>query len=80
MKNGMGSGPALALLLAGPALSIPSILVIRSVLGNLKTVVFVVLVVIMSTVVGMGYGRMFPANPVLNTHGGPSAVASVVAE
>ena len=47
MKNGMASGPALALLLAGPALSIPSILVIRSVIGNTKTVVFVVLVVIL---------------------------------
>ena len=76
MKNGMGSGPALALLLAGPALSIPSILVIRSVLGNLKTLVFVILVVIMSTVVGMGYGALFPENPVLNTHGGSPAVVS----
>ena len=80
MNNGMGSGPALALLLAGPALSIPSILVIRSVLGNLKTAVFVVLVVFMSTIVGMGYGRMFPANPVLNTHGSPPVVTSVVTE
>jgi uncharacterized membrane protein YraQ (UPF0718 family) len=77
MKNGMGSGPALALLLAGPALSIPSILVIRSVLGNLKTVAFVILVVIMSTVVGMGYGTLFPENPVLNTPSGtPAAVAT----
>jgi uncharacterized membrane protein YraQ (UPF0718 family) len=60
MKNGMASGPALALLLAGPALSIPSILVIRSVIGNAKTVVFVILVVIMATVVGMGFGALFP--------------------
>jgi uncharacterized membrane protein YraQ (UPF0718 family) len=66
LKNGMGSGPALALLLAGPALSIPSILVIRSVLGNLKTLVFVVIVVVMSTFVGMGYGALFPENPTLN--------------
>ena len=78
MKNGMGSGPALALLLAGPALSIPSILVIRSVLGNLKTLVFVILVVIMSSVVGMGYGVLFPENPVLNTHGGSPAVVSTM--
>ena len=80
MKNGMGSGPALALLLAGPALSIPSILVIRSVLGNMKTLVFVVLVVIMSTLVGMGYGRLFPENPVLNTPGGSPVTVSAMAE
>ncbi|MFH2001811.1 MAG: permease [Planctomycetota bacterium] len=60
MKNGMASGPALALLLAGPALSIPSILVIRSVIGNAKTVVFVLLVIIMATIVGMGFGAFFP--------------------
>jgi len=80
MKNGMGSGPALALLLAGPALSIPSILVIRSVLGNLKTFVFCAIVVVMSTLVGMGYGVMFPENPVLNTPGGAPSVATVTAE
>jgi uncharacterized membrane protein YraQ (UPF0718 family) len=60
MKNGMASGPALALLLAGPALSIPSILVIRSVIGNTKTLVFVILVVIMATLVGMIFGAVFP--------------------
>jgi len=75
MKNGMASGPALALLLAGPALSIPSILVIRSVVGNLKTAVFVGLVVVMATVAGMGYGAMFPENPILDT----SPVAATVA-
>jgi uncharacterized membrane protein YraQ (UPF0718 family) len=64
MRNGMASGPALALLLAGPALSIPSILVIRSILGNTKTAVFVGLVVVMSAVAGMGYGQFFPAHPV----------------
>ena len=80
MKNGMGSGPALALLLAGPALSIPSILVIRSVLGNLKTLVFVILVVIMSTVVGMGYGILFPENPVLNTPSGTLTAVSTVSQ
>jgi uncharacterized membrane protein YraQ (UPF0718 family) len=74
MKNGMASGPALALLLAGPALSIPSILVIRSVVGNAKTAVFVGLVVIMATIAGMGYGTMFPDNPVMNSY--PSTVAA----
>jgi uncharacterized membrane protein YraQ (UPF0718 family) len=57
-KNGMAEGPALALLLAGPAMSIPSILVIRSIIGNTKTVVFTALVVVMATVVGMGYGEL----------------------
>jgi len=60
MKNGMASGPALALLLAGPALSLPSILVIRSVVGNVKTAVFVVLTVVMATVAGLGFGAMYP--------------------
>lgn len=60
MQNGMASGPALALLLAGPALSLPSILVIRSVVGNTKTAVFVGLVVVMSTLAGMGFGALYP--------------------
>jgi uncharacterized membrane protein YraQ (UPF0718 family) len=80
MKNGMGSGPALALLLAGPALSIPSILVIRSVLGNRKTLVFCAIVVVMSTFVGMGYGTMFPENPTLHTPGNAPSVAAAIAE
>jgi uncharacterized membrane protein YraQ (UPF0718 family) len=75
MKNGMASGPALALLLAGPALSIPSILVIRSVIGNSKTLVFCLLVVVMATVAGMIYGGMFPENPVLNTTPAVTAVS-----
>lgn len=58
MDNGMKDGPALALLLAGPAMSIPSILVIRSIIGNTKTVVFTALVVVMATIVGMGYGEL----------------------
>ena len=58
MENGMHQGPALALLLAGPALSLPSLLVIRSVIGNKKTAVFTFLVVVMATIVGMGYGRL----------------------
>jgi len=50
---GMGKGPALALLLAGPALSLPNMLVIRSVMGTKKTLVFITLVVVMAT--GSGY-------------------------
>lgn len=53
---GMGAGPALALLLAGPALSLPNMLVIRSVIGTRKTVVYVGLVVVMSTIAGLLYG------------------------
>ena len=53
---GMGRGPALALLLAGPALSLPSIAVIYSVIGLRKTVAFVLLTVIMSTIVGVTFG------------------------
>ncbi len=56
--NGMGQGPALALLLAGPALSLPNMLVIRSVMGTKKTVVFVSLVVVMATVSGMLSGAL----------------------
>lgn len=56
---GMGKGPALALLLAGPALSLPNMLVIRSVMGTKKTVVFVLLVIIMATLSGMIYGAIF---------------------
>jgi len=59
MKLGMHNGPVLALLLAGPALSLPNILVIRKVMGNLKTLVFVILVVVMSTIVGMFFGAFW---------------------
>ena len=59
IASGMGKGPALALLLAGPSLSLPNMLVIRGVLGTQKTVVYVVLVVVMATVSGMIYGFMF---------------------
>jgi hypothetical protein len=55
---GMGKGPALALLLAGPALSLPNMLVIRSVMGTKKTAVFVVLVVVMATVSGLVFGAV----------------------
>ncbi len=57
--SGMGKGPALALLLAGPALSLPSMLVMRSVMGTRKTVVFVSLVIIMATITGMIFGAFF---------------------
>ena len=53
---GMSKGPALALLLAGPALSLPSMLVIRSVLGTKKTLTLVLLVILMATVAGMVFG------------------------
>jgi len=53
---GMGKGPALALLLAGPALSLPNMLVIGSVMGVKKTVTFCSIIVIMSTIAGMLYG------------------------
>ncbi len=59
MKLGMHKGPVLALLLAGPALSLPNILVIRKVMGNKKTIVFVVLVVVMSTIVGILFGTFW---------------------
>ena len=55
---GMGKGPALALLLAGPSLSLPNMLVIRDVLGTQKTVIYVLLVVVMATITGMIYGTM----------------------
>jgi len=58
MGSGMGKGPALALLLAGPALSLPSMLVIRGVIGTKKTVVYVSLVVIMATISGIIFGWM----------------------
>jgi uncharacterized protein len=54
--SGMGKGPALALLLAGPALSLPSMIVLRSILGTQKTVVYVSLVVIMATITGILFG------------------------
>ena len=58
LGSGMGQGPALALLLAGPALSLPNMLVIRSVLGTQKTLVFVTIVVVLSTLAGMAFGSL----------------------
>ena len=59
MGAGMGKGPALALLLAGPALSLPNMLVINQVIGPRKTLVFCTLVVIMATLSGFLYGAIF---------------------
>jgi len=56
---GMGKGPALALLLAGPALSLPNMLVIRTILGTEKTVVYCSLVVVMATATGYIYGNFW---------------------
>jgi len=56
---GMGKGPALALLLAGPALSLPNMLVIGGILGVKKTAVFVAVIVVLSTIAGMLYGALF---------------------
>ena len=61
IANGMGKGPALALLLAGPSLSLPNMLVIRGVLGTRKTLVYILLVVVMATISGMLYGSMMGA-------------------
>lgn len=58
LGSGMGKGPALALLLAGPALSLPSMLVIRSVMGTKKAIVFIFLVIVLSTVTGLIYGTL----------------------
>lgn len=57
--SGMGKGPALALLLAGPALSLPNMIVIRSVIGTKKTAVYVTIVIVGSTLVGLIYGSLF---------------------
>jgi uncharacterized protein len=59
LASGMGKGPALALLLAGPSLSLPNMLVIRSVMGNQKAVVYIILVVILSTIAGVTFGAFF---------------------
>jgi len=56
--SGMGKGPALALLLAGPALSLPNMLVIAGVMGVRKTAVYVTLVVVMATVSGLVFGAI----------------------
>jgi len=59
LGSGMGKGPALALLLAGPALSLPSMIVIRSYLGTRKTVAYVVIVVALAALTGWAFGLAF---------------------
>ena len=59
MGAGMGKGPALALLLAGPALSLPNMLVIRSVMGTKKTITFILLVIVMAAISGIIFGTFF---------------------
>ncbi|KAA5421681.1 permease [Bacteroides cellulosilyticus] len=59
LASGMGKGPALALLLAGPSLSLPNMLVIQGVMGTKKTVVYVTLVIIMATISGFVFGNFF---------------------
>jgi uncharacterized protein len=58
LASGMGKGPALALLLAGPSLSLPNMLVIRGVMGTQKTVVYIVIVVVLSTIAGLIFGSL----------------------
>jgi uncharacterized membrane protein YraQ (UPF0718 family) len=58
MGAGMGKGPALSLLLAGPALSLPNMLVIGGVMGIKKTAAFCIIIIILSTIGGMSYGLM----------------------
>lgn len=59
MDLGMGRGPALTLLLAGPSLSLPNMIVIGRIIGIRRTATYVLLVIILSTLVGMGFGRLF---------------------
>ncbi len=58
IASGMGKGPALALLLAGPSLSLPNMLVIRNVMGTKKTIIYVSLVVVMATICGLIFGAI----------------------
>ncbi len=59
LGSGMGKGPALALMLAGPAVSLPSMLVITSIIGIRKTIVYIILVIALSALVGWLYGMVF---------------------
>ena len=63
MEHGMARGPALALLLAGPALSLPNMLVLAKVMGVKKTAAFSAIIVVVATVVGMIYGATLPSDP-----------------
>ncbi|NLC85418.1 MAG: hypothetical protein GX680_00545 [Bacteroidales bacterium] len=66
LASGMGKGPALALLLAGPSVSLPNMLVIRGVMGTKKTVTYIALVVIMATLTGMVYGNFLKEIAIVN--------------
>ncbi|MCX8065749.1 MAG: permease [Candidatus Hydrogenedentes bacterium] len=59
LSSGMGKGPALALLLAGPALSLPSMLVLYTILGFKKTFTYILLVILLSTLAGVAFGTLF---------------------
>jgi uncharacterized membrane protein YraQ (UPF0718 family) len=59
LASGMGKGPALALLLAGPSLSLPNMLVIRGIMGTQKTVVYISIVIVLSTIAGFIFGTFF---------------------
>jgi uncharacterized membrane protein YraQ (UPF0718 family) len=59
MNSGMGKGPALALLLAGPAVSLPNMLIVRSVIGTKKTIVYMCTVIIFATLIGYIFGNFF---------------------
>ena len=59
ITSGMGKGPALALLLAGPSLSLPNLLVIRNILGTQKTLIYLSLVISTATISGFIYGSLF---------------------
>jgi hypothetical protein len=58
LGSGMGQGPALTMLLAGPALSLPNLIVIGSIMGWKKTTTFAGIIVVLSTIVGMAYGAI----------------------
>jgi len=60
MGSGMGNGPALSLLLAGPALSLPNMLVLIGIMGVKKTFTFCGIIVVLSTIAGMIYGTIYP--------------------
>jgi uncharacterized membrane protein YraQ (UPF0718 family) len=62
MDLDMGKGPALALLLAGPAVSLPNMLVIRKIMGTKKTLVYIALVVVMATITGYIFGLVTQLN------------------
>lgn len=70
MEHGMAGGPALALLLAGPALSLPNMLVLAKVMGVKKTIAFCAIIVVVATAVGMIYGATLPAGGATVAHAG----------